>query len=123
SLLDFLSLDLITAQLNRLVLLTYPFMVLILGAILFRRRLTIPVIGAALLAYLGIAIIFGHDMVAEGDTVFAGTLLALGSALAYALYQLFAKPLIDTLGPRLFTAIAMSAASAMVLVHFFFTHS
>ncbi|WP_332713741.1 DMT family transporter [Pelagibacterium mangrovi] len=123
SLLDFLSLDLITAQLNRLVLLTYPFMVLILGAVLFRRRLTIPVIGAALLAYLGIAIIFGHDMVAEGDTVLAGTLLALGSALAYALYQLFAKPLIDALGPRLFTAIAMTAASAMVLVHYFFTHS
>ncbi len=38
SFLDFLSLDLITAQLNRLVLLTYPFMVLILGALLFRRH-------------------------------------------------------------------------------------
>ncbi|WMT88999.1 DMT family transporter [Pelagibacterium sp. H642] len=122
SLLDFLSLDLITAQLNRLVLLTYPFIVLVLGAVLFRRRLTAPVIGAALLAYLGIAIIFGHDMVIEGDTVLAGTALALASALAYALYQLFAKPLIDVLGPRLFTAIAMTAAGVMVLVHFFWTH-
>lgn len=122
SLLDFLSLDLITAQLNRLVLLTYPFMVLILGAVLFRRRLTAPVVGAALLAYSGIAIIFGHDLALEGDAVLAGTLLALASGLAYALYQLFAKPLIDTLGPRLFTAIAMSAAGAAVLLQFLFTH-
>ena len=122
SLLDFFSLDLITAQLNRLVLLTYPFMVLILGAVLFGRRPTAPMVGAALLAYLGIAIIFGHDLAFEGGTVLAGTLLALASALAYALYQLFAKPLIDTLGPRLFTAIAMSAAGAAVLIQFFLTH-
>ena len=122
SFLDFLSLDLITAQLNRLVLLTYPFIVLILGAVLFRRHLKPSVVGAALLAYLGIGVIFGHDMVIEGESVVAGTLFALASALAYALYQLFAKPLIDTLGPRLFTAIAMGAAGATVVIHFFLTH-
>jgi drug/metabolite transporter (DMT)-like permease len=122
SFLDFLSLDLITAQLNRLVLLTYPFMVLILGAVLFRRPLRPSVVGAALLAYLGIGVIFGHDMVIEGETVVAGTLFALASALAYALYQLFAKPLIDTLGPRLFTAIAMTAAGGAVFIHFLTTH-
>src|SRR5690606_19912747 len=65
---------------------------------------------------------FGHDLAFEGDVVLAGTLLALASALAYALYQLFAKPLIDALGPRLFTAIAMSAAGAAVLVQFLATH-
>ncbi|AEQ53173.1 DMT family transporter [Pelagibacterium halotolerans] len=123
SFLDFRSLDLITAQLNRLVLLTYPFMVLILGAVLFRRPLRLPVVAAALLAYLGIGVIFGHDMVIEGESVLAGTLFALGSALAYALYQLFAKPLIDTLGPRLFTAIAMIAAAGVVFLHFLVTHS
>lgn len=122
SFLDFLSLDLITAQLNRLVLLTYPFMVLILGAILFRRTLRAAVIGAALLAYLGIAIIFGHDIIIEGDAIIAGTLFALASALAYALYQLFAKPLIDVLGARLFTAIAMTAAGLSVSVHFLATN-
>ncbi|WP_417579308.1 DMT family transporter [Pelagibacterium sp.] len=122
SFLDFLSLDLITAQLNRLVLLTYPFMVLILGAVLFRRTLKPAVVAAALLAYLGIGVIFGHDIVIEGETVVAGTLFALSSALAYALYQLFAKPLIDTLGPRLFTAIAMASAAGVVFVHFLFSH-
>lgn len=122
SLLDFFSLGLITAQLNRLVLLTYPFIVLILGAILFRRRLSAQMVGAALLAYLGIAIIFGHDLAIGGEGVLAGTLLALASALAYALYQLFAKPLIDSLGPRLFTAIAMGAAGTTVCVQFLLTH-
>ncbi|RDE09603.1 DMT family transporter [Pelagibacterium lacus] len=121
SFLDFLSLDRITAQLNRLVLLTYPFMVLVLGAILFRRHLSLPAMGAAGLAYLGIAAIFAQDLAIEGHGVLAGTLLALGSALAYALYQLYAKPLIDRLGARLFTAIAMSAAGLLVLAHFALT--
>lgn len=122
SLLDFHSLDLITAQLNRLVLLTYPFLVLILGAILFKRSLKLPVVGAALLAYLGIGIIFGQDLAMEGGAVWAGTLLALSSAFAYALYQLYAKPLIDRLGPRLFTAIAMSAAAVAVFLNYVVTH-
>ncbi|HWJ87858.1 MAG TPA: DMT family transporter [Pelagibacterium sp.] len=122
SLLDFLSLDLITAQLNRLVLLTYPFMVLILGALLFGRRLPPLAIGAALLAYAGIALIFAHDLRFEGGSILTGTLLALASALAYATYQLYAKPLIDMLGARLFTAVAMSAAGCVVVVHFLLTH-
>ena len=123
SFLDFLSLGLISAQLNRLVLLTYPFMVLILGALLFGRRLPGAALAAALLAYGGIAVIFTRDLTIQGDAILAGTGLALGSALAYALYQLCAKPLIDQLGPRLFTAIAMSAAGVLVVAHFLATHS
>lgn len=118
SFLDFLSLDRITAQLNRLVLLTYPFMVLILGAVLFGRRLPFGALASALLAYVGIATIFAHDLAIEGGAVLTGTLLALASALAYALYQVFAKPLIDHLGPGLFTAIAMSAAGIVIIASF-----
>ncbi|HZY50297.1 MAG TPA: DMT family transporter, partial [Devosia sp.] len=44
------------------------------------------------------------------------------SALAYAGYQVLAKPLIDRLGPQLFTSIAMSGAGPAVLVHFLATH-
>jgi len=122
SYLDFAALSFISAQLNRLALLTYPFMVLILGAVLFGRRLSGGVIGAALLAYAGIAIIFAHDLTIEGDNVLTGTLLVLGAALAYALYQLFAKSAIDALGSALFTGIAMTAAGIAVFIHFLLTH-
>lgn len=122
SLFDFLGLVHISAQLNRLILLTYPFFVLVFGAILFRRRLSAPMMGAAGLAYAGIAVIFTRDLVIQGDSVLLGTMLVLGSAVAYALYQLFAKPLIDQLGARIFTSIAMTAAGVVVFAHFLLTH-
>ncbi len=122
SYLDFAALAFISAQLNRLVLLTYPFMVLILGAILFRRKLAWQAVLAALIAYCGIAVIFTRDLAIEGENVLVGTLLVLGAAVTYALYQLFAKPAIDALGSQLFTGIAMSAAGAAVFTHFLSTH-
>jgi drug/metabolite transporter (DMT)-like permease len=45
-----------------------------------------------------------------------------GSAIAYAAYQIMAKPLIDKLGPQLFTSIAMSGAGPAVIAHFLVTH-
>jgi drug/metabolite transporter (DMT)-like permease len=50
-----------------------------------------------------------------------GSLLVLGAALAFALYQLLAKSLIRSMGPTLFTAIAMSAAGVASLVHYAIT--
>ena len=47
-----------------------------------------------------------------------GTILVLGAALAFALYQLLAKNLISTLGSTLFTAIAMSSAGVASLIHY-----
>ena len=40
-----------------------------------------------------------------------GAALVLSAAIAFALYQLLAKGLIGTIGPRLFTCIAMSGAA------------
>ena len=42
----------------------------------------------------------------------------LTCAVAFALYQLFAKDLITAIGPRLFTCIAMIAVGATVLPSF-----
>lgn len=122
SYLDFSGLQYVSAQFNRLMLLTYPFFVLLLGAVFFRRRLNWPAVCAALIAYCGIAVIFTHDLVIEGEQVLLGAALVLGSALAYAFYQLLSKPLIDSLGAQLFTSIAMSAAGLLVVTHFMMTN-
>jgi drug/metabolite transporter (DMT)-like permease len=122
SLLDFSALEYISAQFDRLILLTYPFFVVLFGAVFFKRRVTLPMIGALLVSYLGIALIFWHDQRIEGDNVVLGAGLVFGSAFAYAAYQLLAKPLIDRLGSGLFTSIAMSAAGPCVIAHFLFTH-
>jgi len=122
SLLDFSALEYISAQFDRLILLTYPFFVVLFGAVFFKRRITLPMVVALVVSYLGIAIIFWHDLRIEGDNVVLGAALVFGSAFAYAGYQILAKPLIDKLGSGLFTSIAMSAAGPCVIVHFLFTH-
>lgn len=122
SLLDFSALEYISAQFDRLILLTYPFFVVLFGAVFFKRSVSPPMIGALVVSYVGIAVIFWHDLTMEDDNVALGAALVFGSALAYAGYQIMAKPLIDKLGAGLFTSIAMSAAGPCVIVHFLVTH-
>ncbi len=122
SYLDFAGLEYISAQFDRLILLTYPFFVVLFGAIFFKRKVSLTMIASLLISYSGLALIFSYDIKFDGSNVIIGTLLVLGSAIFYALYQLFAKPLIDILGARLFTSIALSAAGFAVIVHFSLTH-
>ena len=122
SFLDFAALEYISAQFDRLILLTYPFFVVLFGAIFFRRRVTPLMLLAQLISYLGIALIFWRDFSFEGEHVVLGAALVFGSAIAYAVYQLLAKPLIDRLGAQLFTSIAMSGAGPAVILHFLLTH-
>jgi drug/metabolite transporter (DMT)-like permease len=74
-------------------------------------------------SYLGLTIIFATKFGERGSAVAIGTALVLGSAIAFALYQLFAKNLIDAVGAALFTCIAMSAATASFFVQFGLTRS
>lgn len=120
--LDFSALRFISAQLDRLVLLTYPFFVVLIGAAIYRRRLTPLILASLLVSYAGIATIFVHDIGVEGRFVLLGTALALASAISYAIYQIFAKSYIDSMGSGLFNSIAMCAAGPAVIVHFLLTH-
>jgi drug/metabolite transporter (DMT)-like permease len=122
SLLDFSALTYISAQLDRLILLTYPFFVVLFGALFFARKVTRLMLVSLLVSYGGILLIFARDFSVEGDNVVLGSALVFGSAVAYAGYQILAKPLIDRLGAQLFTSIAMSAAGPAVILHFLLTH-
>jgi drug/metabolite transporter (DMT)-like permease len=122
SYLDFQALEYISAQFDRLILLTYPFFVVLFGMIFFRRRVTPLMVGAMLVSYLGIAVIFWRDFHFEGQDVVLGATLVFIAAITYAGYQILAKPLIDRMGAQLFTSIAMSGAGPMVILHFLLTH-
>jgi len=122
SYLDFTGLKYISAQLNRLILLTYPIFVVLIGAFFFQRKITPSMLGALVISYTGLAVIFTHDLRLEGENIALGATLVLGAAIAFATYQILAKPLIDEMGARLFTSIAMSAAGLAVAVHFLLTH-
>lgn len=118
SYMDFLGLQLISAQFERLILFTYPLFVVVFGALFFRQ----PVQGRAMFAfaisYAGLALIFTAKFSMLGGDVATGAGLILIAAMSFALYQLFAKGLIGMIGPRLFTCIAMTAAGVMAIGQF-----
>ncbi len=123
SYLDFAGLEYITAQLDRLILMTSPIFVVLILAVINKKPLSPKKLTALVLSYGGLALIFWQDLGLDGASVITGSLLVLGAAIAYAIYQILAKSLIDEMGARLFTSIAMSAAGAVVMVQFALTHS
>jgi len=122
SYLDLLGLQYVTAQLGRMILYTYPTLVVLLGALFFNERVTGRVIGSLILTYAGIALLFGHDLHTFGSDVWLGGVLITASGASFALYLLFGKRLIAEVGPRLFTCLALISASLGILVHFMLTH-
>jgi drug/metabolite transporter (DMT)-like permease len=117
SFLDLKGLELANAQLERIILYAYPTLVVILGAVIFKHKVTKQQLGALALCYAGIICIFLQDLSLQGKQVIQGSLLILLSALSYAVYMLFSKKHIDRLGSLLFTCISMtSELMAIVLL-------
>jgi drug/metabolite transporter (DMT)-like permease len=116
SYLDFLGLNFITAQYERLVLFTYPFFVLLFGVAFFGDRMVWAVVPAMLVSYAGLLVIFGWNLAVDADGIVAGTLLVLGSAITFALYQHLAKRQMLVIGTGLFTCIGMSTAAVCAIV-------
>jgi drug/metabolite transporter (DMT)-like permease len=121
SLLDFEALVYITAQLERLVLFTYPIFVMFLGWLFFGARLTWTSLVAAVITYVGLVIVFLTDLPAGGIDTVIGTALVLGCAITFALYQLLAKNFITAMGSALFTSIALSGSGFACIIHYIVT--
>ena len=117
SLLDLMSLELISAQLERLGLFTYPFMVAILGYLFFDERITKRIIFSLVITYSGLYVVMGQELRLTGEGVIEGTLLVLGSALSFAFYVLHSKKYIRHLGSQLFTCLAMISSCLFGLLH------
>ena len=119
---DFLGLEFISAQFERLILFTYPLFVVLLGAAFFNQPIAKRAMIAFAVSYAGLALVFSENVSALGDHAVIGTGLVLAAAAAFALYQLLARDMIGEMGPRLFTCIAMSGASLGAFTQFFLTH-
>lgn len=115
SYLDFLGLNFVSAQYERLVLFTYPFFVLLFGVWFFGDRMVWAVVPAMLVSYGGLLVIFGWNLAVEPDGLIVGTLFVLGSAITFALYQHLAKRQMLVIGAGLFTCIGMSTAAVCAI--------
>jgi drug/metabolite transporter (DMT)-like permease len=113
---DFKGLEYISAQLERLVLFTYPLFIMLIGALWFRQPITRYGIIACAVTYLGLAIVVGIDVPAGGWTTVVGVAFVLACAITFAINQLMAKTLIGTVGSVLFTGISMIAGGVACIL-------
>jgi drug/metabolite transporter (DMT)-like permease len=118
ALFDLLGLQTITAQLERLILFTYPTWVAVLTWLLLKQAMGKNILFALALSYIGIAVIFVSEWQQLGDDVIVGALWVFLAALSFSLYVVLSKPIIDQIGAKEFTVIAMISSSLITLVHF-----
>jgi len=119
---DFLGLEYISAQFERLILFTYPLFVVLFGAAFFGLPIRWRAMAAIALSYVGLAVIFWEKSADPGSQVALGAGLVLVAAVCFTLYQLFAKGSIAAMGPSLFTCVAMCGAAIGCFAQFLVTH-
>ena len=122
SLLDFLGLQYISAGLERLILFLYPTMTVILSALIYKRAIGNKVLAAMALSYVGIVLVFLHDVEIKQSGILIGSSLVFASTLSYSIYLVGAGHSIARIGVARFTAYAMVVASAASLLQFALTH-
>ncbi len=118
SFLDFAGLQYITASLERLILYLNPTLVLILGWLLLKKRITRQQAIGMGLSYLGVVVVFGHEARLEGRDVVLGAALVFGSALSYAFYLLYSGEYVKRLGSLRLVGLATSVACLLCIAQF-----
>jgi drug/metabolite transporter (DMT)-like permease len=118
SFLDFLGLQYISVGLERLILFLTPTFVLLISATFLHQRIRRQQWLALITSYLGIVLVFLHDL-QGGSNVVLGAALVTGSAAAYAAYLLLSGEMVKRLGSLRLVAYAMCVSTAACLLQFF----
>lgn len=119
SMLDFMGLQYITAGLERLILFVTPTLVLLLGVMVFGRRVTGLQWLSMAFAYAGVVLVFWHDVTLGGDAVVLGAGLVFAAAVLYAIYLLYSGELIQRVGTLRLVALAMTVSSVFSIGQYF----
>jgi drug/metabolite transporter (DMT)-like permease len=118
SYLDFAGLEYINASLERLITYLTPTLVLIANRLLFgipirRRQWT-----ALAVSYLGVFLVFGHDVSLAGKGVLTGSALVFGCVVSYAAYMVLSGQVVKRIGALRLTGTATTIASLLCIGQF-----
>ena len=119
SFLDFAGLAYISASLERLILYLNPTLVLALGLLLFKRRVTRRQLASLAVSYCGVLVVFGHEATLAGAHVALGAALVFASALSYAVYLVYSGEEVKRLGALRLTGLASTVACVLCIAQFF----
>jgi len=118
SFLDFAGLAYISASFERLVLYLNPTLVLILGALLYRQRISGFQWAGLAISYGGVVMVFGHEVRLTGDAVWLGAALVFCSAVSYAFYLSYSGELVRRLGALRLVGLASCVACVFCIGQF-----
>jgi len=118
SFLDFAGLAYITASLERLILYLNPTLVLALGLVVFKRKVTARQLMALAVSYCGVLLVFGHEVTLAGPHVALGAALVFGSAVSYAIYLVYSGEEVKRLGALRLTGLATTVACVLCIAQF-----
>jgi drug/metabolite transporter (DMT)-like permease len=118
ALVDFWALMLIDASIERVLLFSYPAMVVMMDAIMERRAPEPRLVWAMLTTYAGIFFAMGGIDVAELRANLFGAMLVLIAAFTTAVYFLIGARHTRELGSTRFAAIAMISAAVLLAAHY-----
>ncbi|MBP6385839.1 MAG: DMT family transporter [Pseudarcicella sp.] len=117
---DFWGLQYVTAGIERLVLFVYPTIVVLLGAIVFRKKITRNQYIALFITYLGVFLAFFPEIFLTHKVqknLFLGSFLVFLSAFTYAVYLVVCGKVIPKFGTIRFTCYAMLVSTVLILTH------
>jgi drug/metabolite transporter (DMT)-like permease len=119
SLVNFTGLQYVSVGLERIVLYTYPSMVLVISAFLLRKPVRGATWAACVIAWLGIVVAFVGELhtPSRNDHALLGAGLIFASAFTYALFILLSGDVIRRVGSMRFTGIVVGLSCVFILTH------
>lgn len=118
SYLDFLGLQYVSASLERLIVYVTPTIVLLLGWVMYRRRIEVRQLLGMAVSYAGVLTVFGHEASFEGGSVPWGSFLVFLSTLSYAIYMVYSGELVKRLGALRLVGLATTVACLCCIAQF-----
>jgi drug/metabolite transporter (DMT)-like permease len=118
SFLDFAGLAYISASLERLILYLNPTIVMVLGLMVYKRRITpLQSLGMAI-SYCGVLLVFGHEINLQGSHAALGALLVFASAVSYAIYLIYSGEMVKRLGSLRLVGLISTVACFFCILQF-----
>jgi drug/metabolite transporter (DMT)-like permease len=118
SLFDFIGLKYISTGLERLIVFIYPTMVVLIGAVIFNKKILKNELWSLGLTYIGVLFVFYHDIWSKSKpNGVLGASFVLMSTITYAMYLVGSEKLIARFGVKRFTCYAMMVSSIAVIFH------
>ena len=120
TLLDFHSLKLINANVNRIILYTFPVYVLLINSFLNKKLPSSQVIILFILIQISLFFVLGGWNIILINTPKLGTIFALLCAMSYAIYIIINQQTVKETGSILFATYSITFSFILFNIHYFF---